>query len=78
MEAIELAKDVRHKVEFFLAMSAAGREEWAGQQLKEILELCDDVIKAELKSNDECPECGSGTIQHRRTGYDCLDCGHNT
>lgn len=47
METVELAKDVRHKIEFFLAMTAAGREEWAGQQLKEILELCDDVIKTE-------------------------------
>ncbi len=45
MEAIELAKDVRHKVEFFLAMFAAGRKEHAGHQLKEILELCDEVIK---------------------------------
>ena len=47
MEAIELAKGVRHKVEFFLAMIAAGREEWAGQQLEEILEMCDNVIKEE-------------------------------
>ncbi len=44
METIELAKDVRHKVEFFLAMFASGRKDWAGQQLKEILELCDEVI----------------------------------
>ncbi len=44
MESVELAKDVKHKVEFFLAMYAAGRKQYAGHQLKEILELCDEVI----------------------------------
>ncbi len=78
METVELARDVRHKIEFFLAMTAAGREEWAGQQLEEILEMCDNVIKAELPHPDECPECGGVDIQHRRTGYDCLDCGRYT
>jgi DNA-directed RNA polymerase subunit RPC12/RpoP len=78
METVELAKDVRHRIQFFLAMADAGREEWARQQLKEILEMCDDVIEAKLKSDDECPECGSRELQHRQTGYDCLDCGRNT
>lgn len=32
----------------------------------------------ELPHPDECPECGGGDIQHRQTGYDCLDCGRNT
>lgn len=51
-ETIELAKDVKFNLELFLAVNAKSRENklskemenWADDQLKEILELCDEVI----------------------------------